>query len=779
MYKHSLTWLLGPLASTSLAISDFSSGSMLFLCMVVLYYFCFVRHRQTAIFVTLISILLFVRTEMVIMSNETMLTGGESVVTGTVVDGPLRDGSQADMTMRLSHGESLLVRISLEERTDVEKLQTLSPAAFCHVNGQLTSPHPSSNFYAFDYSHYLNTQGIHWILETSLRDLSCRTGSSWYPSDIIKKWRHAGIQKIQTAFNHELQGIAAALIFGERHLLDTTVEEAYQQLGLIHLLAVSGLHVGLISGSLYYLLLRCGVTKETAENILLIILPVYIILAGAAPSVVRAASMVMLYILLKKWKKHHYALDVLVFFALCLLFYSPYYLVHVGFQLSFIVSAALLLSGQVIQKTPRVLISLTITGIAQIAALPIILYHFYEFSLLSLVFNFFFIPFISFVVLPSVFILYFSFLLLPEVAEVLSIPLSLIVEHTHSLLLAAAQWKAFQLILGKPSIFISAGLAFSALWLFYRFDRYRYHKKAVLPGVLWMAVLGVQWIEPFFDKYGYVTFLDVGQGDSIVIELPFRQAVYVIDTGGAISYEQEAWEERKVPYNPGKSVVVPYLKAKGISTIDKLIITHGHVDHYGGVLAVADNIVVRQVMYGHGRAFSEEEQELLSNIHHQNIPIQFVKQGDGWKERSAVFHVLSPKGTEESGNHRSIVLKAAFGGVTWLFTGDLEKEGEHTLLETFPSLKADMIKIAHHGSSTSTTEPFISQVQPKMAFITAGRCNHFGHPHTETINTLQAHRIKTFRTDTQGAIKVTFDNHAPVHLEHKRSANDAPIDECK
>ncbi|WP_158737484.1 DNA internalization-related competence protein ComEC/Rec2 [Alteribacillus sp. YIM 98480] len=767
MVKNKIMILAGPLAAASLSLTEFSAGAFVFTVFVLILYIRLLSMKWITM-LAMLSIFIFLRTESVVFSNVSTLTGDEIVLNGMVTEGPHRNGNRAQFQLKVNNKEKLLVRVTLQQHAEVRLLRTISPGINCSVKGKLVSPTSSVNFQAFDYSKYLKTKRIHWLFETTISDITCGK-PVFNPIYLMKKWRHAGIQWINDYFPSDLKGIAGALIFGDRHMLDPNIEQAYQKLGLIHLLAVSGLHVGLISGVLYYGLLRMGVSKQMTEFLLLFFLPVYMIAAGASPSVIRAASMVVLFILLKKINQQGKALDLLVYLVLGYIFLNPYYLLHIGFQLSFVVSGALLLSASIIKKTSTFFMSLIVTFVAQMAALPVILFHFHEFSLLSFVLNFFFIPFISFFVLPSNFLIFASSIFFPTYTSFISFPLEFTVHLAHQLLLAVNSWNGLQIIFGKPSIFILSCLSLSLFWMFYKLDTLGFHKKVLWQVSVVIIVLCMQCFYPYVNKNGYVTILDVGQGDSILIELPYRKGVYLIDAGGVLQFPKNDWEKSNKPFDPGESIVVPYLKSKGISTIDKMIITHGHVDHYGGAFTAAEELKIRQILYGKGNDFKQEELDFLTFMQHKRIPINFVKNGNYWKEGKAQFQVLLPEGNEETGNERSIVLRAVIGGVNWLFTGDLEENGEQVLLKKYPRLQADILKIGHHGSNTSTTEPFINQLQSKMAFISAGRCNQFGHPHKETLETLGKFGIETFRTDTQGAIRVTLQNDRLLEIEQALS----------
>ncbi|MGY4690374.1 DNA internalization-related competence protein ComEC/Rec2 [Salibacterium sp. K-3] len=718
-----------------------------------------------------------VRTEWAEHAHVSSFSGSETVIRGTIEDGAYRDGSLVRFTLRTDTGEMTSLRLRLHDESETQRTSSYSPGRFCTAQGTLTLPSSSSNFYAFDYRQYLKQQHTYWELDiSSVEDIQCASGIQSL-SYIFKAWRYEGIKRIERMFPENLKGISAALLFGERELLDAEIETDYQTLGLIHLLAVSGLHVGLLCGMVYYLLLHLGLTREKSEWMLLIMLPLYTVLAGAAPSVLRAVCMVAAYILWSKTgRKNVDPFFVLCIAALSFLFLHPYYLYHIGFQLSFLISGSLLLSRNILKRQSRWKAAVIVSMIAQLSGLPIILFHFYEFSFLSLVLNLVFVPFVSILVLPGVLLLFVFSFLPASVFSIVSSPFNMLIGLAHQILGIAGDWSEFTLIAGKPSLFITAALGAAVYFFFFRLDCRGAGKRLIFPVLVMSGVLVFQLLHPYLYPRGYITMLDVGQGDSIVIELPRRQEVYLIDAGGALDFPREEWEIREDPYDPGADIVVPFLKARGITALDKLIVTHGDIDHYGGAYAVMENMKVGEVLYGRGEEFKEAEKQFLRAVRKKGIPVLPAEKGGRWHAGGSSFQVLAPEGGEPPGNERSIVLRAELAKLNWLFTGDLEKEGEEQLLSAYPGLTADILKVGHHGSRTSSSPSFIEKLNLKAALISAGRCNRFGHPHEETLETLAEAGAAVYRTDRGGAVQIVY---TEEKIENIRQAATHQPPECE
>ncbi|WP_052144509.1 DNA internalization-related competence protein ComEC/Rec2 [Halalkalibacter okhensis] len=685
----------------------------------------------------------------------TVFAAGDQTIYGIVQTIPVIDGDSLSMRLVSNTNEIIQIQAYLYDELEQQRMKSIVIGDSCKISGTLSEPLPPTNFGQFDYKRFLLEQNIYWILRPHRAAIQCiNTNKQGYLMK-LQQWRQYQLQNIEQKLSSDFGGMMSALIFGERVMMEGELLEAYQRLGVIHLLAVSGLHVGMIVAASFYLLIRMGITRERAMEVLLIMLPIYSLIAGAAPSVVRATLMSMMILLFLRMKLRIPPLFGIVIVYLGYVFFNPFIIFKLGFQLSFLVSFALILSAPTVMERYHHAGSriLAITLISQVVSFPIILLHMYEIPILSLPLNLIYIPFISLIVLPFTFI---SFLLSFVLPTSLNVPL-IILENTlplvHQFLMKAAGLKWATLILGKPSTIIMVLLYVSIITGFLNWER---------GGKLWWRVplLGLSFIIfiqlslPYVDSKAKVTMIDVGQGDSFLLELPYREAIYLIDTGGTISFMNEEWRKRRKSFDVGADIVVPTLKAQGIRKIDRLILTHGHLDHIGGSQALIQSIKVKEVLYGKGPVEGEFEHELLEILHKNGAKIHFLHEGMGWNEGEASFTVLSPIGTESDLNARSIVLLANLEGISILFTGDLEEEGERRLVNSYPELEVDILKIGHHGSRTSTTEPFLEQLKPKAAFVSAGRNNRFGHPHPDVISRLEEQRVIIWRSDLNGAVQL-------------------------
>jgi competence protein ComEC len=279
-------------------------------------------------------------------------------------------------------------------------------------------------------------------------------------------------------------------------------------------------------------------------------------------------------------------------------------------------------------------------------------------------------------------------------------------------------------------------------------------KAAILVILLLFAV-------PFFWNYSHaagdltVTFIDVGQGDSMLIEPPSGRKV-LIDGGGRQENSSLKAIGKEDP--AGRSIIVPFLRKKGINELDLVILTHPHDDHVGGLPYVLEKIKIGQVLDIGQSQTSRGYYRFLKLIKNKKIPYkiaragQIIDLGDG--VRGHVLHPSEPliSGTESDLNNNSVVVRLEYGKTSFLFMGDTAFEGEDRIISSGRSLKSDVLKVGHHGSRTSTSVGLLEAVRPEYAVISVGARNKFGHPSRETLRKLENYGVKVFRTDLDGAI---------------------------
>lgn len=726
--------------------------------------------KEQLIIAVAIFFLCFLRGEISVKYEKTVFNGDETAFTVELKQPGKIDGNLFTAYVKeLEKEEKLFLRYTISTPEEIEFFKNLEPGTICYVEGILEEPRPAGNPNVFDYRKYLIHKGMFW--QVKVKKLTViPSPKKFRPVVSIQKIRQKGISYIYEHFPAETAPFAAALVFGDRTEMDPDLMSAYKNLGIVHLLAISGLHVGMLTGMLFYILLRMKVTREKATDFLIVFLPLYSIVTGASPSVVRACAMMLIGLLLVRFgtgfKK--LSLDIISIVFLLYIFISPNAIYDVGFQLSFSIAFSLLLSASFlvkIQSRPFILLICN-SFIAQLSSVPFMLYHFYEFSFFGFFANIAYVPFFSVFVLPVTLILFVFHVFPGSFMEPFLGLFNSLLFFVNQVTKAWSLLPLSTITLGRPSpLFISFYIILIPL-TFSFLEKAKTMRKIVLTLCIPVVLMFFQNLSMIYTVKGEVTMIDVGQGESILIKMPFNQGTYLIDTGGVLWYEEEEWEQRKEPFDPGADIVVPFLKSKGITKLDKLILTHGDIDHIGGAPAILETIRIKEVVLPASGEPEDLEKEIMQFCQEKGVPIHFASKGDSWMAGGTRFYILSSGTARVTGNDQSIVLFVRLGGLDWLFTGDLEVKGESLLKAHFPGLSADVLKIGHHGSKTSTSEAFLDFLNPKIALISAGANNRFGHPNEEILHRLATRKVQIFRTDRHGAVSYYFTEERGTFFVH-------------
>ncbi|WP_079527926.1 DNA internalization-related competence protein ComEC/Rec2 [Solibacillus isronensis] len=660
------------------------------------------------------------------------------------------------------------VYVTYELKTEKEKqrfeAQQLAGTSFI-VTGEQVSPSFPAHRYGFSMARYLQSKNARGIIEIQHLQYFRQNKNFMQP---IYEQRFRLKKHIEETFPPSLAAEAQALLIGFQENVDEQLNRAYQKLGITHLFAISGLHVAFVSFLFFQLLLRLRIRREVATVLLLILLPLYAILAGGAPSIWRAVSVVEFVLLAQyvRWKipmDDALSLSFIVFVLL-----EPGAVFQVGFQLSYLATYSLVYSGRILARYSNFWVqSFYITFVCQILVYPLLLFHFYEISLSSFIANIFFVPLFSFIILPiNLLVLILTFLPFSFDSILFSMYEPLRTALTNFILFIqqpiVQMWNP-----GKPSIMWLVILYVSVFFTFYLLDQQAPLKKVIFALVLPAFIFHIQ---PFLHSDLKIAFVNVGQGDCIVIELPHRKSVIVIDAGGLLRFEQETWKERKTPYEVGRQVVVPYLKGRGIQTIDIFMLSHADADHVEGAEEVLREVIVKEVHVTPGSITKPVMNDFLHELEKTNTKLIEKMAGHKWQIGGTAFEYLWPLEIEYEGNNDSLVLFVKHEAFRALFTGDLEQEGERELIRLYNEelRNIDLLKAGHHGSKTSSTEEFITVTNPKFVVFMAGENNRYNHPHIDVVNRFEAKNTQYFTTGLDGTIEVSVSQNQ-MYIEKSNS----------
>lgn len=737
----------------SLAFSEGLQMFGLLLCVLWFLRICFLKHRPILLLSILIGGLFSGALFLHQKTNITNFTDKESTfivypkATSIQIDGNrLRfDGVLQDGV----NEEKIVVQYYMETKAEKNTWLSQPPLSHLKITGQLEEPAEHSNFHQFNYRQYLIRNQTHWQLKA--KNIAPINASHLEkPSfHLVEQIRVKIFQYIDRVFTDKIGGYIKTLFFADNRGFSEETLQQYRAIGIIHLFSISGFHITYLTHLIRSFFLKIGLTHERTNLLLILLLPLYGLLAGFGVSVFRAVSQTTMLLVSKVFDKPLDTMDAWALTLLLALFLNPYIIYHISFQLSYTLSGMFILMGKQkwMDELNRLTYSLLFSVMSGIASLPILSYHFYEVPWVSVFANLFFIPFFTHILFPSLFGLFLLSFVLAQTKPFLFLNegLGLLISSVEQFLTLLNTYFNFSLVTGRLPDIVLFLLVISL------FSFLRKLESKQRPRIFSIVCIFISLFYYQLSPMGYVTMLDVGQGESILIKEPFGNKVTLIDTGGRVQWsDREKWEERTEPFSIGADIVVPALKSFGISTIDRLYLTHADADHMGEIESIGKGIRIKEIA---GTKTTLQAPNVLKQIKETGLTefvrIEPVEQTTYPTSDTLIIHPIKQN---DSKNNQSLVLYVKIGEDNWLFTGDIEKEAEEQLIRDYPNLRADYLKVAHHGSQTSSTQAFIELVQPQVALISAGKNNTFGHPNQEVLERLANEDITIYSTDKNGAI---------------------------
>ena len=657
--------------------------------------------------------------------NNKTIYKNESKIEGVITDYKI-DGNK--LSLELKAKEKIIGFYyfkTLNEKNEIAKKLVIGRKIT--LFGSLKEPNENRNFNLFNYKKYLLGKKIYWTFNINKlvfknKHIAFKYNVKNYLLKRIEKSRNKNYLKL--------------FILGSNDL-DYDVKDSYRLNGISHLFAISGMHITLFTTIILFILNKIRKNKYLNFIIVSLFLFIYTFIASFAPSVVRA-SLLFVFINIKKVLNINISnFRILLLICYLLLLYNIYYIYNSGFLYSFLISGFLIYESQKLNKYNNYFIQIFMISIYSfIISLPITINLNNQVNLLTPFLNVLFVPIISLIIFPFC-ILNFIFLKLDNLNF-------LLISILEKFSILFSKIKFLTITLKSINIFF---IIFYIILIFFILKKFNY-KKIILLILILIIHSNIKLINFNF----IITMIDVGQGDSILIELPHNKANILIDTGGKVSFKTLKWKERKKEYNLTESTLIPFFKASGIKKIDYLILTHGDYDHMGEAINLVNNFKIEKVIFNCG-TYNNLEKALIKVLKEKNIKYYSCIQKLNIDDSKLYF---LQTGEYDNENDNSNVIYTELDGYKFMFMGDAGVKKEKDILDKYNLTNIDILKVGHHGSKTSSSEEFINEINPKYSIISVGKNNRYGHPNKEVLNNLDNSKI--YRTDEDGSIMLQIKN---------------------
>jgi len=631
------------------------------------------------------------------------------------------------------------------------------------LRAQLRPPRGYLNPGGFHLPDHLLSQGIYLEGTATDEEEIIRLGR-WEgrtPLALIYDLRARMLQRLGTLVTSPHLGVLEAITLGERSSLDRKTREDFVASGTYHILAISGLHVGMVAGFLFFFLRLVRIPRRLCASLSIAMIIFYAFLAGGSSSVVRASIMTVLFLGGIVLEREADLYNTLALAALLILLSNPFHLLEPGFQLTFAATLGIIMITK--DLNPRLSRgwwkwlagSLLVSLAATLATFPLLARHFHRASLVGVLANLPVVPLTGLLTGLGLLLALLSLFPLPGlhlIGRAIDFLLVLLTSLAHffSTLPGSSLW------IYEPSIPMIV-LYYGALLLIGQWRRHRWAQIGCGICLFLLALLvGYRLHQVHHGTQLRVTFLDVGQGDCALLELPGGRAI-LVDGGG----------NRRGEFDVGEQVVKPYLLHRWVGKLDLIVLSHPHPDHLGGIISLVRGFPVKELWEARIPQAPPLQQELHRLLQEKGIVLHRWLAGEVPDPigplRIEILHPSPPlfyrchRGSFAAENNNSLVLRIHFGQMRFLFCGDIEEEAERRIMARRPELTCQVLKVPHHGGKTSSSLSFIRAVSPRYAVFSAGAHNPFGHPSAEVMYRYQQMGVRLLSTARHGAVMMLTD----------------------
>lgn len=621
----------------------------------------------------------------------------------------------------------------------------------------------------FDYRFYLKTKKIYGIVTTK-NTKKLKENNVNIISMIANKTANVIKNQSKKLLKNKEACLLIGLLIGDTDEIDEETKEDFRNSNLTHMLAVSGLHVSYVLLAVNYIITKVKIHKKLSKIIVMLLILFFILVTGATPSVLRAGTMTIYLIIGGIFYRRISVFSSLNLSLLVIIIMNPYCLFDVGLQLSYagtigIVYLYPIIKEKIYNKANSILITIS----ANIVIIPIMLYNFNTISLTFFISNLLAGPIIGIIIILGFSIIIISLIFFP-IANIFSKILNLLIILFLNTAKACANLPFSKIFIITPTLkFIFLYYCLLVFIIIKERIQIRINiklrNKVIAILIILVIINPIKYFSNIKQSNLKIYFVDVGQGDSTCIVTP-KNKVILIDGGGNSKDEN---------YDIGKQTLLPYLLDKKINKIDYCIVSHFDSDHCGGLMYILKNLKVKNIIIGKQYEEYENYKEFIKIAKDKKINIKVVEAGEKITiEKNLYINVLWPINREKmviqnAINNNSLVFKLRYINFSMLFTGDIEEIAEKEILDNYKEntelLKSTILKVAHHGSKTSSTKEFINIVKPKYAVIGVGKDNKFGHPSNVTIENLKTINTEIYRTDEMGEISINVNIKGNINIE--------------
>ena len=614
--------------------------------------------------------------------------------------------------------DEIELEIKGKEKVIIKTKENYNIGDLVELKGKIELPNKNTIPNLFNYKNYLKSKNINITIKpTSIKLLKQNKKIKYKIKENIINY----IEKYKT------KEYLKTFILGDNSNLEKNILTSYQTNGISHLFAVSGMHLSLFSNILLLILKKINKNETINYLIIIIFFIFFAFLTNYTPSILRALILYILTTLNKQLNLNIKTIYLLIIDLIILLLYNPFYIYNIGFIYSFIITASLIITPKIINKQKQYIKKILLTStISFITSIPISINNFHEINIISPITNLIFVPLISLIIFP----LSLLTLLIKPLDNILLIAtkilenLSLLIEKLKiNIILSHIPWYMIIIYYITIIIFIK-GLEQKQI-------------KKLLPLIL---IIVIHTNIKNMSTITRITSLDVGQGDSTLIELNNKNIL--IDTGGRP--------------NSSTSLVlnktIPYLKSLGIKKIHYAVLTHGDFDHMGEAINLVNNFKVEKVIFNCG-PYNDLEKELIKVLDKKKIKYySCIKELN--IDKNKLYFLQTKEYDNENDNSNVIITE--LDGYKFMFMGDASITTEKEIMSIYNLPDIDVLKVGHHGSKTSSSEEFINEINPKYSIISVGKNNRYGHPNKEALSNLK--KSKIYRTDIDGSVLFKIKN---------------------